>query len=116
LTAGPPARCVGVMRVLVPVLSGVGQHLFMVRGSRHNLTSPILVRNLLLKSIFLHGSGSLGVLFCPVKGGVDSVRTYVCFMEDGGARVGVPGQFAAASGAYGFVSAGERGPGTRNSG
>ena len=52
------------------------------------MTSPIAVRNFLGRPRFL-GAGTGEPLFCPAKGGVDSVNTYFCLKGRWGRLVGV---------------------------
>ncbi len=57
-----------------------GQHRFMVQGSGYSMMKPTLARRFLWTAI-PGGKGVLWLSGCPAKGGVDSVHTYVCFME-----------------------------------
>ena len=76
LAGGSSACCRAVTCFLVPVLVGVGrggQHLFIVLGCGHNMTSLTLVRNY-SRRVSLGHHGEPQVPVCPTKGGVDTVH------------------------------------------
>ncbi len=58
----------------------VGQHQFMAQGSGDDMMKPTLARKRLGKLLSVV-KGELCMVVCPAKVGVDSVHTYVCFME-----------------------------------